>query len=201
MILLLAGALHKQGEAKVDGFVTQVLDSVAEGSGVLISVLASPTEPTLIGTLSSQRTSATIEGPKQKSEHLTPTLAAEARCVGLLGAILLDLIPVGYQPREPRYEALLHRVTAIFDRERSQSVDVRVRIAAAEAMGQVGDPRLEPNAPKRWITIPAGSFWMGGAEDRAAAAELRRGSVRLGRPRARSDVGGVFDREISGDGL
>ncbi len=120
-IVLLAGAVHKQGEAKVDGFVTQVLDSIEK----------------------------------------SPDLAAEARCAGLLGAMFHDLKPVGYTPHEPRYDALLHRVMAIFDRERSQTVDIRVRIAAAEALGQVGDPRLEFDHPQRWITIPAGKFWMG----------------------------------------
>jgi formylglycine-generating enzyme required for sulfatase activity len=124
VILLLAGALHKQGEAKVTAFVQQVLDSVP-------------------------------------SHTKSPSLADEARCAGLLGAVFHDLKPAGYQPNEPRYDQLLHRVMAIFDRERSQSVDVRVRIAAAEALGQVGDPRLEHNAPHRWITIPAGSFRMG----------------------------------------
>ena len=46
-----------------------------EGSGVLISVLASPTEPTVDSRTDSQRTSMTIERPKQKSEHLTPARA------------------------------------------------------------------------------------------------------------------------------
>jgi formylglycine-generating enzyme required for sulfatase activity len=32
---------------------------------------------------------------------------------------------------------------------------------AAEALGQVGDPRLEHDAPHRWITIPSGPFRMG----------------------------------------
>ena len=129
VILLLAGALHKQGEAKVAWFVNQVLNGLPTS------------EPT--------------------TEDDEPLLAAEARCAGLLGAVFHDLQPVGYQPTDKRYHELLDRVLAIFDRKRSQLVDVQVRIAAAEALGQVGDPRLGPGSLDRWIKIPAGSFLMG----------------------------------------
>ncbi len=97
--------------------------------------------------------------PMTKGE--APLLATEARCAGLLGAVFHDLQPFGYQPTDKRYHELLKRVMAIFDRKRSQLVDVRVRISAAEALGQVGDPRLALGSLDRWIKIPAGSFLMG----------------------------------------
>lgn len=51
------------------------------GSGVLISVLASPTEPTVDRRTVSLWSSMTIEGPKQKSEHLPPPRVQSAACV------------------------------------------------------------------------------------------------------------------------
>ncbi len=71
VILLLAVGLHKQGEAKVDGFVSRVLDTVTASSD----------------------------------------LAAEANCAGLLAAVFHDLKSVGYQPHEPRYDALLGKLS------------------------------------------------------------------------------------------
>ena len=50
---------------------------------------------------------------------------------------------------------------AVFDRERSQSVSVEERIAAADALGRAGDPRLDMSREDSWVTIPAGKFLMG----------------------------------------
>ena len=95
------------------------------------------------------------------------TLADQARCAGLLGAMLRDLEPVGYEPPDQRYDELLHQVMAMFDRERSQTVPGETRIEAADALGQAGDPRLDPRRDDYWVTIDAGEFLMGAqAQDR-----------------------------------
>ena len=88
-------------------------------------------------------------------------MAAEARCAGLLGAILRDLKPAGYEPPESRYPELLDRALAIFDRQRSQTVPIETRIAAADALGQASDPRIDYRRDDYWVTIPAGKFLMG----------------------------------------
>jgi hypothetical protein len=88
-------------------------------------------------------------------------LADEARCAGLLGMMFTDLAPVGYEPPDGQYNDLLDRVMAIYDPEQSAKVPVESRIAAAEALGQAGDPRLDPRREDYWVTIPAGSYRMG----------------------------------------
>jgi len=87
-----------------------------------------------------------------------PELAQQARCAGLLGAMIRDLQPFKYQPADPRYESNMDAVLAIFDQARAQSIDLRLRMEAALALGQAGDPRLTCN---NWITIQAGEFHMG----------------------------------------
>ncbi len=88
-------------------------------------------------------------------------LADQARCAGLMGAMLLGLAPVAYEAPDHQYQDLLHRVMAIFDRKGSQTVSLETRIEAAEALGQAGDPRLDRHRHDYWVTIPAGEFWMG----------------------------------------
>ena len=89
------------------------------------------------------------------------TLAEQARCAGLLGTILNDLAPVGYQISDQRYRELLHRVMAVFDVKLSRTVPLADRIAAADALGQAGDPRLNFERDDYWVRIDAGEFWMG----------------------------------------
>src|SRR5271157_5118748 len=86
------------------------------------------------------------------------SLADQARAVGLLGAAVSDLAPVHYQPGDPRYPDVLDSVLGIFEANKAASVDFQVRLEAAEALAQAGDPRL---AKDNWITIPAGKFLMG----------------------------------------
>ncbi|MCY2992679.1 MAG: SUMF1/EgtB/PvdO family nonheme iron enzyme [Planctomycetota bacterium] len=90
-----------------------------------------------------------------------PPLADQARCFGLLGAVLSDLAPLQYTVSDPRYPGLAAAVTAIFDRERSASVPLETRIAAADALGQAGDPRLDHHRDDYWANIPAGRFVIG----------------------------------------
>jgi len=93
-------------------------------------------------------------------EHKS-SLADRARCYGLLGAAKQDLSPVGYQPDDERYGRMADDVLALFDRKRAGSVDIRVAIEAADALGQVGDPRIDFARKDYWVTIPAGEFLMG----------------------------------------
>jgi formylglycine-generating enzyme required for sulfatase activity len=90
------------------------------------------------------------------------TLADQARCAGLMGAMLSDVKPSGYKLEDQRYGQLLEKVMVIFDPQRSEDVPLQTRVEAAEALGQAGDPRLREN---NWVGVPAGSFVMGEGED------------------------------------
>jgi hypothetical protein len=83
-------------------------------------------------------------------------LAQKAKCAGLLGAMVNDLKPLDYQPADARYRDLMDAVLGIFDREKAESVAFAVRLEAAEALGQAGDPRLGWN---NWVRI--GTFEIG----------------------------------------
>jgi formylglycine-generating enzyme required for sulfatase activity len=66
---------------------------------------------------------------------------------------------VGYKVSDGRYDESLRLVMDIFDAEKSKSVPFEDRLAAAEALGQAGDPRLAKHA---WVTIPAArDYWVG----------------------------------------
>ena len=91
-----------------------------------------------------------------------PRLVDQARCAGLLGAMLRDLKPVNYEPADPRYPELSQAVLGIFDAGKSKSISVKVRLEAAEALGQTGDPRLEQD---NWITIRGDKFLLGSQKD------------------------------------
>lgn len=91
-----------------------------------------------------------------------PSLADQARCVGLLGAILQDVALLDYRPSDERYEPLLTAVMAIFDSKASKGIPIEVAIEAAEALGQAGDPCLTRSACRdNWVIITAGKFQMG----------------------------------------
>ena len=87
-----------------------------------------------------------------------PSLKEQAKCVALLGAMMRDLSPMGYVPKTPAYERTVKTVMAIFQPGEAEQIDIQTRIEAADALGQVGDPRLAEN---NWVTIPAGTFLMG----------------------------------------
>ncbi len=103
------------------------------------------------------------------------TLADQARCAGLMGAMLADLKASGYKLQDPRYRELLGRVMAIFDRDGSAGVPLKTRVEAVEALGQAGDPRLREN---NWVTMPAGVFVMGEGDD---AHEVELSAYEIGR--------------------
>lgn len=92
------------------------------------------------------------------------SLAIKARVAGLLGAVLGDLRPSKYRPPdEARYNALLTETLGIFDARRAAGIDLRVRVEAAEALGQAGDPRLRED---NWVAIQGGTFLMGAQKTR-----------------------------------
>jgi hypothetical protein len=81
-------------------------------------------------------------------------LADQARAADLMGAIVNDLKPFDYQPPAPlRYQALMDATLGVFERESVKRVEFAVRLAAAEALGQAGDPRL---SREDWIRIDGG---------------------------------------------
>ena len=75
--------------------------------------------------------------------------------------MLRDLEPLKYPVPDGRYHDLLKTVMAIFDAKQSESVPIETRIAAADALGQTGDPRLDSRRDDYWVTVPAGKFLMG----------------------------------------
>ena len=82
-----------------------------------------------------------------------PLLAEQARSAGLLGAMVSDLRPFNYQPADARYQQTMNDVLGIFDTDKAYGVEFRVRLEAAEALGQAGDPRFRQD---NWITIDGG---------------------------------------------
>jgi len=90
-----------------------------------------------------------------------PDLADQARAAGLLGALVRDLDPFHYQPGDPRYARCLTAALGVFDPAQAPAIPLADRIAAAEALAQVGDPRLGWHRPARWVELPDGRFLMG----------------------------------------
>lgn len=91
-----------------------------------------------------------------------PGLAQRAQCVGLIGALLPDLD--GYVVADARYQESLDLVMGIFDAEKAKGVPFKDRLAAAEALGQAGDPRLTEKelVGNGRIFIPESKgYWLG----------------------------------------
>ena len=88
VVLLLAGILYQQRAASVSALVTAALDD-------------------LYGSTLAKRMFHWM-GAK-------PKLAEQARCFGLLGAMLRDLQPLGYRPPDPRYAEVNQAVLGIFE--------------------------------------------------------------------------------------
>ena len=86
------------------------------------------------------------------------SLAAKARCIGIVGAIINDLSPFKFQPDDPHYPGVRNEVLSIFSRQGAETVPFEDRLEAANALGQSGDPRLNEN---NWIPIEPGTVWMG----------------------------------------
>ncbi len=83
-----------------------------------------------------------------------PELTKQARCFGLLGAMLRDLQPLGYTPPDPRYAKVKNAVLGIFEANKAAAIPLQTRLAAADALGQAGDPRLRlPRDPDYWVKV------------------------------------------------
>jgi hypothetical protein len=82
-----------------------------------------------------------------------PSVAGQARCAGLLGAMVRDLRPFNYQPADPRYQRTMDAALKIFDADKAYAIEFQVRLEAAEALGQAGDPRLRQH---NWIAVRGG---------------------------------------------
>ena len=91
-----------------------------------------------------------------------PEFADQARCAALLGVMMRDISRMGYQPKTPGYESTIRAAMRIFDAA-AEPVEIKTRIDAADALGQVGDPRLEED---NWVQIPAGIFYMGAQKEK-----------------------------------
>ena len=111
-----------------------------------------------------KRVDAIFNAVLRKAEEPSASLAVKARAAGLLGSAVRDLGPWHYKlPDEARYGALLADTLGIFDKERAAPIDLKVRVEAAEALGQAGDPRLKQD---NWVSIPGGTFLMGAQKTR-----------------------------------
>jgi hypothetical protein len=83
-------------------------------------------------------------------------LAAEAKVTGIVGRLLQTLVVEQYQPPpevKEAYEKGLERSLDLFTRTGASQVPVEVRIAAAEALGRGGDPRLAPERDN-FLAVP-----------------------------------------------
>lgn len=88
-------------------------------------------------------------------------LVSEAWALGIAGGMSASMSVYAYSPRPHLATALLKLrvgVMAIFDRGRAEEVPLKVRIAAAEALGRAGDPRL---AADNFISVPGTNVEMG----------------------------------------
>lgn len=153
VVLLLAGILYGPGPDRVDGLVEAILED-------------------LFG-LDDMRPADHPRGE--------PDLGDQARCLGLLGAVLRDLSPFGYQPADKRYRRLKNNVLGIFQPEGAARVPLQLRTVAAEALGRAGDPRSGVGLMTDyhgipdilWCDIPGGTLQMGSfaGEERAKENE------------------------------
>jgi len=88
---------------------------------------------------------------------------SRARAVGLIGRVLVDVLPYGSDPSlGTGYGEALDETLAIFEppAEGEDVVEERVRVEVGEALGQAGDPRLA-SAEDNLVEVPGGTFWMG----------------------------------------
>ncbi len=92
-------------------------------------------------------------------------LAQDARKAGILERILEPMRVYEYQPKpeiQEQYQEVLNRAMAIFTPKGAAKVPIAVRLPAAEALGQGGDPRFTGD---HWredlITVPGTAIALG----------------------------------------
>lgn len=95
-----------------------------------------------------------------------PPLPTAARCVGLIGEMLRDLVKPQHPAPGGRYATLRDDVEGIFDPARASQVAVKVRIEAADALGQVRRARAPRTSDEYWIAIPGGAYSIGSSPDK-----------------------------------
>jgi hypothetical protein len=87
------------------------------------------------------------------------TLEQRARCAGLVGRIVQDLMSWKYVIADARHrENLTLILPVLFDADTARRVKFETRLEAADALGQAGDPRLER---ENWVRITGGQLLMG----------------------------------------
>jgi len=87
-----------------------------------------------------------------------PSLADDARAVGVVGRLLvhLDVSTYGYRPTvaiKNRHARAVERVMPIFTKAGAAKVPWQERLAVAEALGRAGDPRLHDPPRKRMLPV------------------------------------------------
>ena len=102
-------------------------------------------------------------------------LPEEARCVGLLGAMVRELRPYSYEPCDQAYRKTLDAAMAIFDPVEGQKIDLSTRIDAADALALAGDPRLAV-PEESWVRIPEGKFLSGAQAESSEKANYEKKS-------------------------
>ena len=108
-----------------------------------------------------------VRAGKKLVERILATgtdLPSKARAVGLIGRVLVDILPYGGDPaKNTGYEDALHATLPIFEPDgewAGERVEESVRIEVGEALGAAGDPRLAQPEKNR-VEIPGGTFRMG----------------------------------------
>jgi formylglycine-generating enzyme required for sulfatase activity len=94
-------------------------------------------------------------------------MTSEAGLVGLVGAVQRDLRAFEFTFRDEQFEQMRERIMRAFDPEEQVSLPMRVRLEAADALGQSGDPRLDG---EQWVWMPAGAFLVGAQRKEAREA-------------------------------
>lgn len=118
----------------------------------------------LAGILKVKQGSGKVDGLFEKitAEVKDGAFEDQARCVALLNGMIEDLRPTGYQPSCARYQEFLGRMKRLFEPGGAAGLDLKTRVAAAEALGQEGHPGLWlPSQEQYWVPIPGGPFTMG----------------------------------------
>jgi len=106
-----------------------------------------------------------------------PSLESAAYLTGVVGSMLADLSPTPYRlppDVQPVWQERRDLVMRIFSRDANDlretaTIPLKTRIAAAEALGQAGDPRLrlprpdlgDPRWLEYWVRVEGGKFRMG----------------------------------------
>jgi formylglycine-generating enzyme required for sulfatase activity len=103
--------------------------------------------------------------PQEDLGAWAPRVAVAARC-------LADLAPWHFDDSAlaPAREALRAILPILEDRE--QAAPLETRIAVAEGLGRIHDPRLAPEA--RWISVAAGPAWRGAVPGDEGGREAER---------------------------